>query len=247
MLRWHGSYSTLKVALSYRHWKDPPGWLEKKIKHSGQTCPSDKLSKRSVHLQEGREVAVQGDEAEPGPESFQRAGGSYHTCCQFVGILWGLHPKPSKIPSSLKWRLPTLTRLQTTSFKSGAFFFSLLWSFITKFCLRFHAGFQCLYLPFFFCETCQSSTLPSKNEAVGRPQTIYFHYVTTFPALFKMPIPCDGMLWFIIIAFGSLSKISISPLCIVLYALPAACRIHCGKNPSDIQVRIFVWAVSQWP
>lgn len=25
----HGSYSTLKVALSYRHWKDPPGRLEK--------------------------------------------------------------------------------------------------------------------------------------------------------------------------------------------------------------------------
>lgn len=91
---------------------------------------------------------------------------------------------------------------------------------IIKFWLKFHTDLQALYLPFFFCETCQSSALPSENEAV-RPKTIYSHYGATFPALFKMPITYDEMLWFTVIALGCLIKTSISPLCIILYLLLA--------------------------
>lgn len=142
---------------------------------------------------------------EPGPESVQRAGASCHICCLMGGILWGLHPKTPKRSSCLKWRV--LLLLQSyTQLPSNQCIFFLLWWFVTDILLEFHADPLWLYLPFFFCETCQSSTFSSKNEAVGRPQTIYFHYVTTFPALFKMPIPYDRVLWFIVL---SLSKISI--------------------------------------
>lgn len=201
---------------------------------------------RAVLLLESHKQSSPAGKWEPGPESFQRAGSSYHICCWFVGIPWGFHPKPRKIFSSLKRHTCLLSQGYRQLPSNWGIFF-LLWSFITEFWLRFHADLQCLYLPFFFCETCQSSTLPSKNEAVRRSWTIYFHYVTTFPPLFKMPIPYDGMLWFIVLASGFLSKISISSLCIMLYALPAACRTHCERNHSEIQVRIFIWAVSPCP
>lgn len=56
------------------------------------------------------------------------------------------------------------------------------------------------------------------NYKKGRPQTICFHYFTTPPALFKTPKLLDEMMWSVILAFGSLPKISISSHAMI-YAL----------------------------
>lgn len=86
----HSIYSSLKVTLSYRHSKDPPGWLEKnekKIKENASTVSkpvhSDKLS-NLVHLQKAWEVTVQRDEA--GPEPFPVKVAEYLHCFHIYSL-----------------------------------------------------------------------------------------------------------------------------------------------------------------